>query len=71
MNQESRYNEAHVISLIAWRARQTSQKETAAFLGVSPQYLSDVLKRRRYLSETVAEKMGYRKVVRFERIGDE
>lgn len=42
-----------------------SQKAVAKKLGVSQQYLTDVLKGRRDISDTVARKMGYEKVAVF------
>lgn len=45
-----------------------SQKDTAEALCVSPQYLHDVLRGRRRVSEALAERLGVRRVVTFVRI---
>jgi plasmid maintenance system antidote protein VapI len=42
-----------------------SQKAAAKHIGVSAQYLSDVLNRRREISAALAEKLGYTKYVGF------
>lgn len=47
-----------------------SQKKAAERLGISPQYLNDILRGRREISEAVANKYGLRRVVIFERIPD-
>jgi DNA-binding transcriptional regulator YdaS (Cro superfamily) len=44
-----------------------SQKEWARIYGFSPAYVSDVLHGRRDVSEAMADALGYRRVVRFER----
>ena len=62
----TRHNEAHIVSMLAHRANETSQKEVAAMLGVTPQYLCDILKRRRPITAAIAEKVGFRLVERFE-----
>jgi DNA-binding CsgD family transcriptional regulator len=45
-----------------------TQKQVADQLGVSPAYINDLIKGRRLLSAKVAEKLGYRRVVKYERI---
>jgi len=40
-----------------------SQKEAAANLGISTQYLNDLLRGRREASETILEKLGLRRVI--------
>lgn len=42
-----------------------TQKEAAKNIGVSEQFLSDVLKGRREISERLASKLGFRRTVRF------
>lgn len=46
-------------------ARWGSQNNVAARLGITPQYLSDIRLGRREISEAVAEKLGYARVVQF------
>jgi hypothetical protein len=48
------------------RVKKAGMAKIAAFrLGISAQYLSDVINGRRDISEQLAEKLGYRKVVMF------
>ena len=47
------------------RVDMSSQKHVAEDLGISPQYLHDVLSSRRDVSFEVAKKLGFQKVVRF------
>jgi hypothetical protein len=42
-----------------------SQKDAADKLGITPQYLCDLLKERRGFSETVAGSLGFKKQVTF------
>lgn len=44
-----------------------TQKALAEALGYSPQFLSDVLRQRRGIPDALATKLGYRRVVLFER----
>ncbi len=50
--------------------RCSNQTEAARELGTSPTYLSDILNERRDISEALAKKCGYRREVRFYRIGE-
>lgn len=43
-------------------------KSAAKALGISQQYLSDMMNGRREISDEVARKLGYRKVVRYQRM---
>lgn len=45
-----------------------TQKEIAKQIGVSPQYLHDILWERRKISEDVAKALGFEKVIMFKRI---
>jgi len=47
---------------------KSSQKEVAERLGVAPQFLCDVLKRRRNVSETLAEALGYKREFMFRKL---
>lgn len=51
------------------KAKQTSQRKVAAELRVSPAFMCDVLKGRRVVTERLARKLGYKRIVRFERVG--
>lgn len=44
-----------------------TQKATAEELGISPQYLGDILAGRREISDRVAKALGFRRVVTFEK----
>jgi len=46
--------------------RQGTYLAIAAQLGISPQYLCDIMHGRRAISARVAEKLGYRQVVEYE-----
>lgn len=48
-----------------WVAASGSQKKAAKLLGVSEQYMTDVLKGRREVGPTLAEALGYDKIVMF------
>lgn len=45
--------------------RSEPQKDVAERLGISPQYLCDVLKGRRDISAHLAERLGYERIVAF------
>lgn len=49
--------------------QKTTQKQVSIALGISPQYLCDIIKGRREISEQVAEKLGFERVVTFVRWG--
>lgn len=51
--------------LRAFVATHYSQKRAAHTLAISPQYLNDILRGHREPSETVAAKMGFRRVIEF------
>lgn len=46
--------------LRAFVKRHNTQKDAAAALGISPQYLGDLLTERRDFSDTVLQKLGLR-----------
>jgi hypothetical protein len=48
--------------------RLGSQKAWAECNGISPQYVTDVLLRRRGPGESILFPLGYKKIVRYERI---
>lgn len=60
-----------VVRLLLRECDKSSQKKLAEQIGISPQYLSDILKGRREVSESVAEKLGFERVVTFVRWGSE
>jgi plasmid maintenance system antidote protein VapI len=43
------------------RLANSSQKDLAAELGISPQYFSDIIREKREISPKVAEKLGYQR----------
>lgn len=45
-------------------------KQAATALGISQQYLSDLINGKREISAQVAEKLGYRKIVRYQKLSD-
>lgn len=46
-------------ALVAFVMGHGSQKDAAADLGISPQYLTDILYRRRVMSQAVASRLGF------------
>lgn len=50
------------------KTKGSSQSKVAKTLGISSPFLSDVLKGRRDISSRLAEAMGYKKIVMFERL---
>lgn len=55
------------IELIRQKVQEAgSQAGAAKFLDISPAYLSDILNGNRKVSDEVARKLGYRRVVAFE-----
>ena len=42
-----------------------SQKKFAAMMGVSPQYINDIIRDRRDISEGIAKKLGFIKEIRY------
>ena len=58
------------INIAAFVQREGSQKKAAAKFGISPQYLSDILKGNREIPDRVARFFGVRRVVRYEKLPD-
>jgi hypothetical protein len=48
--------------------RKRGLSNTAERLGFTPQFISDIIYGRRTISPKLAERMGYRRVVEFERV---
>jgi transcriptional regulator with XRE-family HTH domain len=59
-----------LIDLLWSESRKRTQKDVAKDLGISPQYLSDILKGRREISAEVARRLGFERVVTFVRFGN-
>jgi hypothetical protein len=57
------YSNEEVISHIHAECNKTSLRNTAARKGVSPAYLSDVIRGNRQISERVAEAFGFERDV--------
>jgi plasmid maintenance system antidote protein VapI len=53
--------EDEIIEELKRRVAESTQRHVAESLGVAPQFLCDVLKRRRNVSETLANALGYRR----------
>ncbi len=58
--------EARLIEMLQVNAKLSNQKEVANQLGISPQYLNDILNHRRYPGEKVCRALGLRRVVMYE-----
>ena len=65
---EQQFTEAILISDLKRAVSESSQKEFADRMRLTPQYIKDVLHRRRPVSGQMAKKLGYKRVVVFERI---
>lgn len=50
----------HMIDRLKCRCEVSTQRAVAKDFGISPQYLTDILKGRRALPDEVALKMGYK-----------
>lgn len=48
--------------------QKDGQKSLAKSLKISPQYLCDVLQEKRKISDKLAEKLGYKKLVYFKKV---
>ncbi len=60
---------AVIAELVELVKRQGSQKQAAKFLGISEQYLADVLRGRRAPGKKVLEALGLQKVVVYKWVG--
>jgi plasmid maintenance system antidote protein VapI len=47
------------------RVKESTQKDAAKSLKVTPQFICDVLKGRREISETLAKRLGYKRVTQY------
>lgn len=54
---------------LARLCRQTTQRDVAKRFCFTPQFISDVLAGRRYVTDALARAMGYERVTRFRRKG--
>lgn len=58
-------NHQELVRHLKIRVNESSQKEVAGKLGVSPQYLNDVLNNRRMPGMKILKPLGLRKDVRY------
>ena len=61
--------ERQMIETLKSRVRQSSQRKVAEELKLSPAFVCDVLKGRREVTERLARRMGFKRIIRFERVG--
>jgi transcriptional regulator with XRE-family HTH domain len=59
--------QSQLIKVIKSYVACSSQKKVARHLNITPQYLNDILHGRRDISEQVADRLGYRRLVVFEK----
>ncbi len=64
---EQQFSEAYVLSDLKQMLEVNSQKDLAKRLRLTPQYVNDVLHKRRPISAELAKKLGYKRVIVFER----
>ncbi len=67
LSMEHQYTESILLSDLRREISVSSQKEVAKRMRLTPQYINDVLHRRRPVSKEMAKKLGYRRVIVFER----
>ena len=67
MEIEVTFSETYVLQELRQQVALSSQKDVAAKYRVSPQFICDVLKKRRPVSSDLAKAMGYTRVAKFER----
>lgn len=65
---EQQFTEAILISDLRREINGSSQKEVAKRLRLTPQYINDVLHSRRPVSAKMAKKLGYKRIIVFERM---
>ena len=65
---EQQFTEAILITDLRREINASSQKDVAKRLRLTPQYINDVLHQRRPVSAKMAKKLGYKRVVVFERL---
>lgn len=63
--------QSDLVGHIYWLCKQSSQRNVAASLGISPAYLSDILNSRRDISAQLAEKLGFMRVITFVKYPDD
>jgi hypothetical protein len=63
---EPKVFQENIVANLRFCVEQSSQKAVAKHIGISAQYLNDILQGRRDISEEVAAKLGYARVVTFE-----
>ena len=56
---------SEVIKELKRRVGKTSQKEVAISFGMTPQFICDVLKGRRDMTENLARELGYIRVINY------
>jgi len=64
-------NETYIRDLLWSDAHRTSQKQLAAEIGISPQYLSDIMGGNRPVTDRIAQHYGYHRFVGFVQAGVE
>lgn len=67
MSEEVALNEKEILQELRQTVALSTQKAVAEKYGVSQQFICDVLKNRRSVTDDLAKAMGYTKVIRFER----
>jgi len=62
------FTEQHIRRRIAMdiNSHRVTQKEMAKILGISPQYLHDILVSRRGISSRIAKIMGFERIIYFQ-----
>ena len=62
------YTSDYLLSELILEVDRLTQKQVAAKMKITPQFLNDVLKGRREISERVARGLGYTRKIVFEKV---
>ena len=57
----------HFLLLMKKRQGKKTNRDFSSELGISPQYLTDIYKRRREISESLAQSFGFTRIVSIEK----
>ena len=59
----TKFSEEDILDVISKEIKLTSLRKTAARVGISAAYLSDIMRRNRGISENVANAFGFQQVI--------
>ena len=62
--------EGTLIKILKGRIAKSNQRQVAKELDISPQYLNDIIKQRRFVSAKVAQGLGFKRIVIYKHDGN-